>query len=135
MSDSHTPVIGGVDCHQQTHHAVALDDHGQRLGDQAFAATSRRYAQLLSWLQQFARIQAVGVESPASYGAGLTRHLLAAGIRVVEVNQPHRQLRARRGKTDAIDAEGAARKVLAGEATAVPKDSTGSVESIRQLRL
>ena len=135
MSDPHTTVIGGVDCHQQTHHVVALDDHGHRLGDQAFAANSRGYAQVLSWLQQFGCIQAVGVESTASYGAGLTRHLLAAGIKVIEVNQPHRQLRARRGKSDAIDAEGAARKVLSGEATAQPKDTTGSVEAIRQLRL
>lgn len=135
MADPYTTVIGGVDCHQQTHHAVALDEHGRRLGDQAFAATSLGYAQLLSWLQAFGCIDRMGVESTASYGAGLTRHLRAAGIRVVEVNQPHRQLRSRRGKTDAIDAEGAARKVLSGEATALPKDTTGSVESIRQLRL
>lgn len=135
MADLTRIVIGGVDCHQHTHHAVALDDHGRRLGDQAFAATSRGYVQLLSWLQQFGKLQTVGVESTASYGAGLTRHLLAAGLQVIEVNQPHRQLRAKRGKTDAIDAEGAARKVLAGEATALPKDTTGSVEAMRQLRL
>ena len=91
MADPHTTVIGGVDCHQQTHHVVALDDHGRRLGDQAFAANRRSYAQVLSWLQQFGCIQAVGVESTASYGAGLTRHLLGAGIKVIEVNQPHRQ--------------------------------------------
>src|SRR5262249_39383040 len=119
----------------QTHHVVALDDQGHRLGDQAFAASSSGYRQLLTWLQQFGRVQAVGVESTASYGAGLARHLLAAGISVIEVNQPHRQLRSRRGKSDAIDAEGAARKVLSGEATALPKDTTGSVEAIRQLRL
>jgi transposase len=135
MTDLLTSVIGGIDCHQQTHHAVALDDRGRHLGDQAFAATSSGYAELLTWLQQFGHIQAVGVESTASYGAGLTRHLLAAGLRVVEVNQPHRHLRARRGKTDAIDAEAAARKVLSGEATGSPKDTSGSVEAIRQLRL
>jgi transposase len=135
MAHPQTTVIGGVDCHQLTHHAVALDDHGHRLGDQAFTATSSGYRQLLSWLQQFGHIHPVGVESTASYGVGLARHLLAAGIQVVEVNQPHRQLRARHGKTDAIDAEGAARKVLSGEATAQPKDTTGSVEAIRQLRL
>jgi hypothetical protein len=38
-------------------------------------------------------------------------------------------------KTDAIDAEAAARKVLAGECTAIPKDTTGIVEAIRQLQL
>jgi len=135
MAHLETTVIGGVDCHQQTHHAVALDNHGRRLGDQAFAATSHGYDQLLRWLQQFGHLQAVGVESTASYGAGLTRHLRSAGLHVIEVNQPHRQLRSRHGKTDAIDAEGAARKVLSGEATARPKDTTGSVEAMRQLRL
>ena len=128
-------VIGGVDCHQQTHHVVALDQHGRRLGDHAFATTSAGYRQLLSWLQQFGGIDRVGVESTASYGAGLTRYLLAAGIQVIEVNQTHRELRHRRGKTDAIDAEGAARKVLSGEATSVPKHTTGSVEALRQLHL
>ena len=52
---------------------------------------------------------------------------------MIEVNQPHRHLRARRGKNDAIDAEAVARKVLSGEATAAAKDTTGLVESIRQL--
>lgn len=128
-------VIGGVDCHLETHHAVALDAQGRRLGDQSFPASTSGYRALLGWLQQFGAVQAVGVESTASYGAGLTRLLLAAGINVVEVNQPHRQLRYRHGKTDALDAEGAARKVLSGEAIAQPKDTTGTIESIRQLRL
>jgi hypothetical protein len=44
-------------------------------------------------------------------------------VRVVEINQPHAHLRHRRGKTDAIDAEAAARKVLSGEATIVPKET------------
>lgn len=126
-------VIGGVDCHQQTHHAVVVDERGRRLADQAFSATSSGYHQLLSWLQEFGRIDRVGVESTASYGAGLTRYLLGAGVHVIEVNQTHRELRHRHGKTDAIDAEGAARKVLSGEATSLPKDTTGSVEAIRQL--
>ena len=77
----------------------------------------------------------MGVESTGSYGAGLTRSLTAAGVQVIEVNQPHRHTRRRRGKSDPIDAEAAARKVLAGEATALPKDSTGPVESIRELRV
>jgi transposase len=135
MADLKTTVIGGVDCHLESHHAVAIDAQGRRLGDQSFPASRSGYHQLLSWLQQFGRIHAVGVESTASYGAGLTRALVAAGCHVIEVNQPHRQLRHRHGKTDAIDAEGAARKVLSGEALSLPKDTTGSVEAIRQLRL
>jgi transposase len=53
---------------------------------------------------------------------------------VLEVNQPHPDTRHRRGKSDAVDAEAAARKVLSGEATAVPKYTTGPVEAIRLLR-
>ena len=128
-------VIGGVDCHQRTHHAVALNAQGCRLGDQEFPATQAGYKQLQGWLDQFGTIVAVGVESTGSYGAGLTRALTAAGVQVIEVNQPHRHTRRRRGKSDPIDAEAAARKVLAREATALPKDSTGPVEAVRQLRV
>jgi len=128
-------VVGGVDCHAEVHHAAALDGTGRRLGEQAFPATRPGYERLLAWLRGFGSVTAVGVESTGSYGAGLTRFLLQAGVRVVEINQPHTHLRHRRGKTDAIDAEAAARKVLSGEATAVPKETTGAVEAIRQLRL
>jgi len=135
MADECTRVFGGVDCHLEKHHAVALDAQGRRLGDREFGATQAGYEQLLMWLRQFGIVSLVGVESTSSYGAGLTRFLTAAGVNVIEVNQPHHHLRYRRGKTDAIDAEAAARKVLSGEATAAPKDTTGIVESIRQLRL
>jgi transposase len=40
-----------------------------------------------------------GVEGTGSYGAGLARHLAAAGVRVVEVDRPDRQDRARQGKS------------------------------------
>ena len=54
---------------------------------------------------------------------------------MIEVNRPNRQDRRRRGKSDTIDAEQAARAVLAGTATATPKSGTGPVEAIRQLRV
>jgi transposase len=135
MADTAAQVIGGVDCHAETHHACALDQTGRRLGDAQFAATQLGYRQLLSWLQEFGCVAVVGVESTGSYGAGLTRHLCAAGITVREINRPHAQLRHRRGKDDAIDAEGAARTVLSGEVKVEPKDTSGTVESIRQLRV
>ena len=72
-------------------------------------------------------------ESTGSFGAALTRSLVAKGCRVIEVNQPHPHLRSRRGHNDTIDAEAAARKVLSGEATAAATDTTGIVEAIRQL--
>lgn len=128
-------ITGGVDSHEHALHAVALDDHGRRLGDEVFSATRDGYQRLLTWFRQFGSVDAIGVESTGAYAAGLTRFLRAADIKVIEVNQPHPHTRHRRGKTDAIDAEAAARKVLSGEATTIPKETTGIVESIRQLRV
>lgn len=42
---------------------------------------------------------------------------------------------ATRASSDTIDAEAAARKVLSGQATVVPKSADGNVEMIRVLRL
>ena len=79
------------------------------------------------------RVVRVGIEGTGSYGAGLARYLTEAGVEVTEVNRPNRQLRRRLGKTDATDAQGAARAVLNGQATAVPKSGNGRVEAIRML--
>jgi transposase len=49
------------------------------------------------------------VEGTGSYGAGLARHLKGAGIAVMEVERPKRRHLPRRGKSDPIDAERAAR--------------------------
>jgi transposase len=53
---------------------------------------------------------------------------------VVEVDRPDRRTRRQRGRSDPIDAEAAARAVLAGVATAAPKRRDGIVEAIRVLR-
>lgn len=136
MTQDQAPVvIGGVDAHADTHHAAALDARGALLGAQQFAATSAGYEQLFEWLSGFGQVRAVAVESTSSYAAGLTRALLAHQVEVVEVNQPHAHTRRRRGKSDAIDAETAARRYLTGEGIAVPKRTDGIVESIRMLRV
>ena len=135
MPEERASVIGGVDCHSRTHHAVALDSLGQLLGDAQFPATIAGYQDLCGWLEGFGSIEALGIESTSSYGAGLTRWLTARRIRVLEVNQPHKHTRSRKGKSDPVDAEAAARKVLAGECVVVPKDTGGAIESIRQLRV
>ncbi|MCX5338626.1 transposase [Streptomyces atratus] len=44
-------------------------------------------------------------------------------------------MRRQRGKSDPIDAENAARAVLAGTATAIPRSAEGSVEMIRHLKV
>jgi transposase len=123
-----------VDTHGRTHHAAVIDQQGRLLGDREFAADSSGYQQLHSWLRRHGRLDLVGVEGTGSYGAGLTRHLLDHGVKVVEVDRPDRRLRRQRGKSDPIDAEAAARAVLAGTATAPAKARHGIVETIRALR-
>jgi transposase len=64
----------------------------------------------------------------------LTRFLHRHGEVVVEVNRPDRQARRRRGKSDPLDAEAAARAVQAHEGRH-PKAGDGQVEMIRSLRV
>jgi transposase len=135
MQDSDVVVIGGVDAHTDTHEAAALDQRGALLGTETFATTFAGYAALLDWLRGFGRVDVVAIESTGAYAAGLVRYLREHDIRVLEVNQPHAHTRRRRGKSDPIDAEMAARLALAGKATTIPKQTDGIVESIRLLRV
>ena len=128
-------VIVGVDTHKDQHVAAALDQIGRLLGIAEFPATAAGYQQLHSWLAGHGEIAAVGIEGCGSWGAGLARHLGGAGIEVVEVNRPNRQTRRRRGKSDSVDAEAAARAVLNGDAKATPKSGDGPVEALRHLRV
>ena len=133
MTSDRAEIFGGVDTHKQVHVAAAVDAAGRLLATAEFDAAPDGYGELAGWLQSWGAVCRVGVEGTGSYGAGLTRHLAAAGVEVVEVNRPNRQTRRRRGKTDTVDAEAAARAALSGEAAAVPKSADGCVEAIRTL--
>jgi transposase len=130
-------VILGVDTHLDFHVAVAVDHLGRRLGESSVPTSVKGYERLLRWAEGFGPLRCAGVEGTSSYGAGLTRHLKARGIEVLEVERPkHRRRSSRRNlqKSAASDAERAARAVLAGEASGVPKSADGRVEMIRALR-
>lgn len=127
-------ITGGVDTHLDFHVAAATDALGHDLGTATFPATTAGYTALLAWLHGFGPLTAVGVEGTGSYGAGLTTHLHAHGVTVIEVNRPNRQTRRRTGKSDPADAVAAATATLAGNAIALPKPRTGPVESVRVLR-
>jgi transposase len=128
-------VTVGVDSHKELHVAVALDQLGRRLGACTVATTPRGFGQLERWAQQLGVIQRFGIEGTGSYAAGLARWLAARGHQVVEVNRPNRQTRRRQGKSDPIDAEAAARAVLAGQGLVRPKGADGTVEMLRVLRM
>jgi transposase len=130
-----TRVTVGVDTHKDLHVAAARDQLGRRLGTTMAPATGAGYAELLAWAHSLGEVAAWGVEGTGSYGAGLARFLAAHRQRVLEVNRPDRAARRRRGKSDPVDADAAARTVQAGEATGVPKAQDGVVEMLRALRV
>jgi transposase len=126
-------ITGGVDTHADVHVAAALDPVGGLLGVQEFPATPAGYGRLLGWLGGFGMVCLVGIEGTGSYGAGLSRHVTAAGVRVVEVDRADRQDRHRQGKSDPLDAVSAARAAQSGRARGAPKGRDGAVEAIRAL--
>ena len=127
-------VTMGVDTHKDTHVAVAKDHLGRHLGENSIPTTPRGYRDLLAWAQSHGEVEAWGIEGTGSYGAGLMRFLRSQDQAVIEINRPDRKARRRKGKSDPVDAEAAARAVLSGEATALPKSGDDRVEMIRALR-
>jgi hypothetical protein len=81
-------VTAGVDRHLDVQVAAALDETGALLGVEWFDTRRRGYRRLLGWLRCFGEVELIGVEGTGSYGAGLTRHLLGEGMRVVDVDRP-----------------------------------------------
>jgi transposase len=129
-------VIVGVDTHKNEHVAVAIDGLGGRLGELSLTANPDGYAKLVSWAFELGVVSKFGVEGTGSYGSGLARYLRRNGHMVIEVGRPPRKGERRMsGKSDAIDAEHAAREVLAGKATASPKLADGMIEAIRLVKI
>ena len=128
-------VIVGVDTHTHVHVAVAIDSWGIRLRDHAFVADSGGYQALITWAETHGRIEAFGIDGTGSDGAGLARAVRRARHRVVAVNRGDRRTRRAAGKSDTLDAEAAARSVLAGQSTATPKTADGAAEMMRQLKI
>ena len=128
-------VIVGVDTHKHVHVAVAIDDAGQRLGEHRIPVDTSGYHDLERWARSWGRVTSFGIEGTGSYGVGLASYLRRQGLKVVEVNRGDRRARRANGKSDTLDAELAARSVVAGTSTAVPKSADGVVEMIRQIKV
>jgi transposase len=126
-------LVLGVDTHKDVHVAVLLDRLGRWLATASFGTTDAANRDLVAWTQRHGQVTTAGVEGTGSYGYRLAQHLSSHGIKVVEVNRPDRARRRRKGKNDPVDAEAAARAVLAGDAHAVPKDRNGAVGELRAL--
>jgi transposase len=128
-------VILGVDTHNDVHVAAVITVLGVLLGTQAFPTTAAGYVGLLGWARSHGTLRRAGVEGTSSHGTALTRHLRRERVYVIEINRPDRAARRRRGKTDALDAENAARAVLSGRATAEAKAGDGPAEAMRMFKI
>jgi transposase len=128
--------VVGVDTHRDTHQAEIAAPTGVPIAQTSIGNTETGYAELISWISEHApgpRL-VVSVEGTRSYGAGLARAAAAAGLTVIECEQPNRKERRRRGKTDAIDAHLAVTSALAQpvEKLALPR-ADGDREALRIL--
>ncbi|WP_405591454.1 IS110 family transposase [Streptomyces sp. NBC_01092] len=115
--------------------AAVLSVTGAVLATDEFPATAAGYRDLLKWARKSGVVRRAGVEGTGSYGASLSRYLLAQGVDVVDVNRVDRADRRRRGKSDPLDAQNAARAVLSGRARARAKAGDGPVQIARMYKL
>jgi transposase len=127
-------VIVGVDTHKYVHVAVALDANGGVIGTRPFPADAGGYTQHIDWAVELGKQIVFAVEGTGSYGAGLAG-AIRRHVGVIEVVRTDRRDRRLRGERDTLDAENAARAVLAGHATAVPKTADGTVEMLRLIKV
>ena len=96
----------GVDTHRDTHHAELALPTGAAIAICSISNGNAGYAQLLAWAVEHApgpRL-VMSIEGTRSYGAGLARAAAAAGLTVIECEQPSRTTRRGKGKSDPIDA-------------------------------
>jgi transposase len=126
----------GIDTHRDTHEVELTAPTGVVIATVQVANDDAGFARLLGWMvehQPGPRVVA-SVEGTRSYGIGLTRALTAAGVTVIECEQPTRKARRGRGKSDAIDAHLAALFALSRDADRLPTPrADGTREALRIL--
>ncbi|NEC89918.1 IS110 family transposase [Streptomyces sp. SID12501] len=120
-----------MDTHGEIHVAAVVSPLGEVLGTESFPATATGYVRLFVWARRLGVVRRAGVEGTGTFGAGLSRYLLAQDVQVFEVNRPDRSARRLLGKSDPLDA----RAVLSGRARARAKTGDGPVHSARMFKL
>jgi len=128
--------IVGVDTHRDTHEVEIALPTGTPLATCTISNDSLGYAELIAWIVQHApgpRL-VVSIEGTRSYGVGLARAVMAAGLVVVECAQPSRGSRRGKGKSDPIDAHLAVLTALRLNAEQLPTPrADGDREALRIL--
>jgi transposase len=128
--------VVGVDTHRDTHQVEIAHPTGTPIATITISNDSSGFAELLAWIVDHApgpRL-AVSIEGSRSYGLGLARAVAAAGLTVIECEQPNRKARRGRGKSDPIDAHLAVLAALRCDADRLPTPrADGDREALRIL--
>jgi transposase len=126
----------GIDTHRDTHEVEIADPAGKPVAVMRIGNDSAGFAQLLAAIAQVVpgpRV-AVCIEGARSYGVGLARALAAAGLLVIEAEQPSRKQRRGKGKSDPIDAHLAVLAALRLDTSRLPVlRADGDREALRIL--
>ncbi len=135
VADVVDAVIGG-DTHSEFHQLELASPVGAPIAVCTADNDEQGFAAAIAWIAAHApgpRV-IVGLEGTRSYGIGLARALRAAGLIVVEVEQPSRKSRRGKGKSDPIDAHHAVLSTLAMDADKLPVPrADGDREALRIL--
>jgi transposase len=135
LADAVDAVVG-VDTHRDTHHAEIAHPSGAVIATCSVPNSSGGYQRLLEWAREHApgpRL-AVSTEGTRSYGIGLARAAAAAGLVVIECEQPAKRTRRGKGKSDPIDAHLAVLTALRLDTTRLPTPrADGDREALRIL--
>ncbi|MDE0116595.1 MAG: transposase [bacterium] len=110
-----SPLVGGIDPHQDTFTVGIVDERGVETCHEAFSNTVAGYGATIDLLAAHG-VERVGVEGSAKWGAHVAIALSAAGFdtREVPASRSAAQRRSRRlDTTDAVDAVATARALLA----------------------
>src|ERR671912_283077 len=128
--------VVGVDTHRDTHQVEIALPNGAPIALTTITNDTTGYAEMLAWIVDHApgpRL-VVSIEGTRSYGIGLARAAAAAGLIVIECEQPSRKVRCGKGKSDPIDAHLAVLAALRLDADRLPSPrADGDREALRIL--
>ena len=126
----------GIDTHRDSHEVEITDPAGKPIMTMQIGNDSAGFTRLLAAIAEVVpgpRV-AVCIEGSRSYGIGLARALAAAGLLVLECEQPSRRQRRGKGKSDPIDAHLAVLAALRLDAGKLPVPrADGDREALRIL--
>jgi transposase len=128
--------VVGVDTHRDTHEVELALPTGTPIGIRRISNDNAGFAELLAWILDHApgpRV-VVSIEGTRSFGVGLARAVAAAGLIIIECEQPNRKARRGKGKSDPIDAHLAVLAALRLDADRLPiPRADGDREALRIL--